>query len=398
MKKKIAVLFIITILMLGTSLGAVSTVVFSSEVEEDEEHNYNDYENETKTKDEEYNHSDYRNETKTDDDDEEKETDEVEHPHEEEDIEEEKPIECKEDDDGDLRISSEDNLIKFEKEAPQIRFKYVANETEIEFEADDFSLIEFVDKNNDNEIQSDEIKQKLEFDEIAWTFNYTRMTKGNNTIITVTYYANSTDYEIALIMKIYQRRVTESFTAWDATIVYDVDGGADEVKFDLIISRWGWRAESSKLALLMELESEAEGDVTLESASVDEDQIAIKLNGIKIKVGWVKKAKIVAADDSEEFVNVTVSYKSLDIELEDSEFELELDVYFIYPNFGENKLIHDPSIGIEDELLRYVFTLITPEFLLGTAIAATAITVIAFAFTRRKKKLQPLKTAASLAP
>jgi hypothetical protein len=371
MKKTLATLFIVA-LMLGASLSAVSMVAASPEEGDEPEANSKMTEHE-------------------------EETAETEHSHEEEDEEEGMEL-GSEEDESYLRVTSEDNTIRFETEKPRMRFRYVTNETEIEFEANDFVLIEFVDENNDGIPQEDEmVKPRLEFDEISWEFNYTKAVVENNTILTVTYYANATEYEIALVMRVYQRRVTENSTAWNATIVYDVDGGADEVKFDLIVSRWTWVDESSQLALLMELESEVEGEVALESASVDKDQIAIKLDSIKIKVGWVKKAKVVAADGSEEFVNVTVAYKSLDIELEWSEVELELDVYFVYPYFGENKLIHDPSIGIEDDPLLYVFNLITPEILLGTAITATAVAVAAITFTRRRKKLPPLETTTPLA-
>jgi hypothetical protein len=359
MKKIVAALFIM-VLMLSASLNVVSMVAASNEDDNDRE-----------------------------------KTAETEHSHEEEDREEEMEIVSEEDDAGNLNITSEDNSIKFEKEEPQMHFKYASNETEIKFEANDFAIIEFVDENNDGAVQSEEIKKKLEFDEISWNFTHEKTVENNNTIITVTYYTNTTEYEIALVMRVFQRRVTEYATTLNTTLVFDVDGGADEVKFDLIVSRWTWVDESSKLALLMKLESEAEGDVTLESASIDEDQIAIKLDSIKLKVGWVKKA-IVASEGAEELVNVTVSYKSFEIETEESETELELNVYFIYPYFGESKLIHDPSVGIEDDSLLYVFTLITPEILLGTAIITIAIAVAAVAFTRRKMKPQ-LNTTAPIA-
>lgn len=367
-------LFVVA-LMLGASLSAVSMAAASSEEEEREHEAYG----EMRTEDEE-------------------ETRESEHSHEEKDVEEEIEIGSQEDDEGDLHIISNDNSIKFEKEEPRLRFKYIKNETEIKFEANDFSLIEFVDENNDGIPQKDEkVKPQLKFDEISWDFNYTKTVVENNTILTVTYYTNTTEYEIALVMRVYQRRVTESSTTWNATIVYGVDGGADEVKFDLIVSRWTWANASSQLALFMELESEVEGKVVLESASVDKDQIAIKLDSIKIKVGWIKKAKIVTAEGAEEFVDVAVAYKSLEIELEESEVELELDVYFVYPHFGENKLIHDPSIGIEDDPLLYRFTLITPEILLGTAITAIALVGVAIALSRRKEKLPPLRGTMSAA-
>jgi len=322
---------------------------------------------------------------------------ETEHSKEEEDIEEE--MEAAEDEEGDLHINSDDNAIKFERDEPEVRFKYnVTAENMTEFEAGDFALVEFKDLNNDSKVQGDEIRRKLEFEEIPWNFTYTRSVEANNTVITVTYYANATEYEITLVMRIYQRRVTVTSTTGNATLIFDIDGGADEVKFDLIVSRWNWVDESSKLALLMELKSEVKGDVTLESISQIKDQIAVLLDSVKIKLSWVKKAKIVAADGSEKFVNVTVAYKSIELEQELSEIELELEVYFIYPYFGQSKLIHDPSIGIEDDPLRFIFSLLTPELLLGTAVTAAAITAVAFGFSRRKKKLPSLGKVPATTP
>ena len=56
------------------------------------------------------------------------------------------------------------------------------------------------------------------------------------------------------------------------------------------------------------------------------------------------------ANRTSEFVDVTVAYKSMEIEIEKGETSLELEVNFTYPYFGTNKLIHDPTIGIEDDL------------------------------------------------
>lgn len=356
MKKTIATLLLISALIMGALLYSINGIRASPEIEIEDE------EDEEKMRETEHFYDG------------------------EEDEEEEMEIKSEEDDEKNLNITSKDNTIKFERNDPKIHFKYVANGTKVEFEAEDFALIEFVDKNNDSKVQDGEVKQKLKFNEIAWIFNYTKIAEGNNTIITVTYYANSTTYEITLRMKIYQRRVTEVFTVQNTSFSYNVDGGADEVKFDLIIDRWTWMNEQNKLALFMEVESEIKGKVELESASINEERITIKLDHVKIKVGWIKKAKILTTNGTEELIDVSVAYKSIEFEFGKSESELELDIYFIYPYFGEKKLVHDPSIGIEDDLLLNVFNLITPEVLLGTAITATAVLAIGTVLARRRKK------------
>jgi hypothetical protein len=304
-----------------------------------------------------------------------------------------------------IRIESEDSRIRLETEKPKIRFEYyVNNETEVEIRARFRSLIEFADLNNDSQIQDDEVLQELDLKDINWTFTYEKTTEGNNTLIRAVYHANSTAYEIMIVARAYQRAVTETDTTENATLVYDVDGGADEAKFDIIITRWTWISNQSQLAVLMKAEAkvEVEGAITEESAGVDEKQITLKANDVKIKIAWVTKAKIIWPDGSETLENVTVTYKSWKVERvweEDGEEEIGVDlkVYFIYPNFGNGKLVHDPSIGFEDDLIRYIFTLITPETLLGTAITATAIAVSAITFTRRRKKLKPLETTTPLA-
>lgn len=387
MRKMFATLLIV-LLVLGVSISIVDLASGSPSDEDIKDAGVEDGDSE-KAED-----AEKTGEAKDDADDVEEETKATEHSREEEDEEERKELSYEKDEEDDLHIMSDDNEIEFEREKPQIHFKYLLpNKTEVKFEADDFALIEFLDRDGDNQIGDNETLKKLKFgDNLLWSFNYSSSVENNNTIITVTYYLNTTEYEIWLVMRVYQKRV-----ALNDTLVFDVDGGADEVKFDLIIDRWTWANESSKLALLMELESEVEGAVALESASINEDQILIKLDSVKIKVSWVKKATIFAADGNEEVVNVTVAYKSTEIELEASEIEMELEVYFIYPHFGQGKLVHDPSIGIEDDPLMYIFNLVTPELLLGTAITATVVAAVAFGFSRRKKKLPSLgKVPASM--
>jgi hypothetical protein len=302
-----------------------------------------------------------------------------------------------------IRIESEDSRVKLEMEKPEIRFKYyVDNETEVEIRGRFRSLIEFVDLNNDSKIQDGEVLWVLDLRDINWTFTHEKIAEENNTVIRAVYHANSTAYEIMIVARVYQRAVTETDTAENRTLVFDVDGGADEAKFDIIITRWTWISNQSQLAVLMKAEAkvEVEGAITEESAGVDEKQITLDVDDVKIKkikITWVTKAKVVWPDGSETFEDVTVTYKSWKVERvweEDGEeeFGVDLKVYFIYPNFGKGKLIHDPSLGFEDDLLRYIFTLITPETLLGTAITATAIAVAAIVFTRRRKRLKAIET------
>jgi len=314
---------------------------------------------------------------------------EIEHADEEEDDEEDEELEMEEVEEGNLQVASEDNIIEFKKDEPKLEFEYFAEGTEIRFEAKDFALVEFCNS---------DIKRWLKFDEIDWDVTFDKTDEGD---VTVTYYASSDEdgYEITLVMHVYQRSTIGSSTTQEGTVVFDVDGGGDEVKFDLIVSRWTWdsdsNADSSKLALYMKVETEAEGQIALESAGVSEDKIAINLDDIEIKIAWVTEAEIVS-DGIKESVDVNVDYRSGEIKFDEEEVGLELEVYFKYPYFGENELVHDPSIGIEDDPVLYVFTLITPELLIGTGITAIAIVAAAIALTRRRKLSLLERTALSL--
>jgi len=310
---------------------------------------------------------------------------EIEHADEEEDEEEDEELEMEEDEEGNLQVASEDNTIEFKKDEPKLEFEYFAEGTEIKFEAKDFALVEFYNS---------DIKRWLKFDEIDWDVTFDKTDEGD---VTVTYYASSDEdgYEITLVMHVYQRSTIGSFATQEGTVVFDVDGGGDEVKFDLIVSQWAWSpdsdADSSKLALYMKVETEAEGQIALESAGMSEDKIGINLDDIEIKIAWVTEAEIVS-DGSKESVDVSVDYRSGEIKFDEEEVGLELEVYFKYPYFGENELVHDPSIGIEDDPVLYVFTLITPELLIGTGITAIAIVAAAIALTRQKR-LSSLESA-----
>jgi hypothetical protein len=313
----------------------------------------------------------------------------IEHVSEEEDEEEDNEIEVSEEDD-ELRIKSKDSDLRLDKESPKIKFKYyVNNDTEVEVKARFRALIEFIDLNEDGKIQDEEVLQELDLGDIAWAFTYQETTEENNKLLEAVYYANLTTYEIMIVARTYQRAVVETDAAENTVLVFDIDGGADEAKFDIIILRWMWVSNQSQLALLMKAEAglEVEGAITEESAGVDEKQITLQADGVKIKITWVTKAKIIRPDSSEAFENVTVTYKSVEVEREweehEEEVEVELKVYFVYPNFGKGKLIHDPSIGVEDDPLLSTFTLINRELLLGLGIMVMIMTMAMISLGRR---------------
>ena len=296
-------------------------------------------------------------------------------------------------------VLTQDNKVEFSKNKPKVEVYYISNKGSMKFEATRFMLVEF---------SGSKVLKVVKFDEIAWTSKFETRKEGDNTIVIVTYYANSSDYEIVLVMYVAQKPLAMSLSSRNATIVFTIAGGADEVKFDLIVKRWSWvGGASSKLALVMKMESEFKGEVYLRSTTIDEDQIIVKLDGFGVEIAWVRMAEIRDQSGNSTFVNVTVSYRSMELKANPDKVGLELTVNFTYPYFGSSQLIHDPSIGIVKDISEVlpsqqptttqamiqpsvqntstIFDLITPELLAGTAMV-TVIVMLGFLLISRVRR------------
>ncbi len=202
-------------------------------------------------------------------------------------------------------------------------------------------MVEFEDSNNDGRIQDEEIIQILRLDDIKWTVSQEEEILGEGSkVIKVTYSAESLNYAISIVVRVYESISIEFFRSDEKTIVYSVDGGAREVKFDLILTRWPWQSPDSQLAMRMDLEAEIDGgEVSLEEVNDDENRLVLSSQGVDLKVKWITKASLEQVDGLTSIVDVVMAYK-ID--------EGELRVDFIYPNFEDSVLIHDPSIGLID--------------------------------------------------
>ena len=224
------------------------------------------------------------------------------------------------------------------------RITYVVTDEEgreVEFSSIIRSLVEFEDRDNDGRIQDEEILQILGLDDITWTVSQEEEIIGEGSkVIKVTYSAESLNYAISIILRVYESTTIEFFRSDEKTVVYSVDGGAREVKFDLIITRWPWQSTDSQLAMRMDLEGEVdEGVVAIDEVSDDENRLVLSSQGVDLKVKWITKASLEQVDGLTRIVDVVTAHK-ID--------EGELRVDFIYPNFGDSILIHDPSVGLID--------------------------------------------------
>ncbi len=236
-----------------------------------------------------------------------------------------------------VQVDSDKYRVKLNLEIPRIVYSVKQGEKSAEFLSRIYSLVEFNDKNEDKAIQDGESLQRLVFSDIKWDAEY----KEEKSVIVVTYRAQSERYDISLILRIYQDSSIEFFKNDQKTVVYSVDGGAREVKFDLVVTKWPWMSNSSSLALRIRTQAETKGELKVEKISDDEHKMVFDAQGLLVKVKWVPKAIVQESDGVQRIVDVGLGHR-VDQALK------ELDVDFVYPNFRGLVLLHDPSIGVAE--------------------------------------------------
>lgn len=279
---------------------------------------------------------------------------------------------------GNITISSKDNKVDFGSSRPCVEFTYTRNNTKVKFEIEDFVFIEFKDLNGNGQIDSDEVLQQISSKDLSWISNVSKNTFDNNTEIVISYYTNSSNLELELIMHIYNYSVLQNATIGNKTVTIKVDGGADQIKYDFIVYRWPWMSNESKLALYNKIEIKIGSGVSLKSINADEDVISVDLGVVNVMVSWIKYATV---DGSP--VNVSTYYRSLEIESGNGSASLELKVFFVYPYFGDGILVHDPSIGVVKEFLSIVPQVFTIDTLLILGAAVLMVTAVATVLARK---------------
>ena len=318
--------------------------------------------------------------------------------HEIEDEEEEHEL-CMIDEEDKVRIMSEDNEIEFRKEEPRLRFEYITEDGyEIKFRVRFKEIYEFVDIDGNGKLDSGEKVFDIDLEDLPWNVELRNGTyiEINCTWYEITYSYISEDFNIEFVMHVYQKSVNMT------------DGGADEVKIDIIINKWNWHDNNSLLAILtkMEIEVETEGEVQeLTSPEANETGIYMKTaSDLFIKYEWMNEILV----DDEVSSIVAAYYKKVEIEQEmeqeenvtEQEVELEVAIFTVYPHF--ETLRHDPSVGIEDDpkdiqqILQQINVslqwYIQPKMLVMIGILATAIVGIAAILKKNhKSNLKTLK-------
>ena len=225
------------------------------------------------------------------------------------DPEEDKKPELEEHEDS-IVIKSDDNKIIFKTDKPKLRFEYYTeNGTEVEFEVMFYKIYEFVDENSNGRVDSGEKQFAQDLEDFEWRINLTTYSDAetNNTWYQITYSYTSETLNITLVMYVFQKATEYA------------DGGADEVKIDIYISKSDWKSEDSLLAICAKMELEVEDNISEISPpfSAEEGIYLETITGQFIKYEWTKTIQV----DGNESTIISSYYKKMELEYEAEEEE-----------------------------------------------------------------------------
>ena len=291
-------------------------------------------------------------------------------------------LDASEDNEGNTLITSSEGYLTMSALAPSIEFNYPVNDTSFDFDVGFMSFIEFIDVNNDNLPQENEILQTLEFEDSAWNKTLQIQSLNGNQEVNIIYSAKAVSYDIILEMVVYEDPTLVSTSLANTTVVFGIDGAAMETKITVIVNDWPWSSNKSQLGLEMIVDVAAEGTVSEKSTQQGNlVQILFNASSAIVKTEWLTKAKVMTPDGFESVVNVETGF-----ELEHKQAATSLKIYFVYPNFEGSKLEHDPNIGLEWLYFPIVFVPILSSLWLslGSAITVTILAVTVLLISRRR--------------
>jgi len=236
-------------------------------------------------------------------------------------------------------VQAQGHNVTFGKSSPYLTYTMYGTNGKGGFEANLFALIEFADSDGDDEIDEGEVVKVLPFGSLDWTSGEQKTTRGEETTLEVWYHFRDPDYDFLILMKTFEAPVIGHFSSGNDTVVYFVDGNANDVKLDLIVNQWPWSSQASELALRVFVAPKEQGSIETRRVGMDEEWVVVSSGGGTVRVRAVTKAEVQQAEDlSSRLVDAKMIYKPL------SNGEIMVD--FVYPNFGENILYHDPEFGV----------------------------------------------------
>lgn len=419
--KKILVAVLIAVLVLGTCLSLVAAspvlhILSDDDEQESEEENINaesvepdedDEDEETSDREEDENGGDRDEDddgTEEEDEDAEELGDQAHEGSEDDDTdkakEENENTNKDDDEDGveddtesreerELKIETSERTAKVESE---IETEYMENKLEIHFKAEEGISIE-LKYENETETQEEEIEAELELevrfltmveyidndqsgsltegDTTVQTVNLAKLEYSRPEVTAITSADNEPGYRFESVGTLNNFRF--NITAVIFSTYALVDGAMvspTETKITINITDFPFQNNTSAIALQINAVSEMEIEKETETT---ESEIEIKSENATGYFSWENWAIV----DGVKAVNHSFT-----------SYEEGTLINLCYPQ-GKS-IIHDPKLGVGIKLLpvlEYVFTLITPELVVGTGIMALAITVVATGLSRGKKPL-----------
>lgn len=249
------------------------------------------------------------------------------------------PLEFSRDDSGNLVAAAENHLVTIQRSHPALSYSVEGNGGAASFEANVFALIEFADSDGDNEIDEDEIVEVLQLQSLDWTHvqqNTTRQQEADRSI-EAWYHFQSSERNLWIALKVFEAPTLQHFSVGDDMLMWFVDGNARDVKLDLIVEKWTWTSLKAKLALRLLVSPKEEGVIQTREVGISERWVGISYQNATVRIKSMMKA-VVFEGSQRSLVDVAMESR----ELPGGEIQVDL----VYPNFGENRLVHDPSLGI----------------------------------------------------
>lgn len=246
------------------------------------------------------------------------------------------PLEVSSDDLGNLVAAAGNHFVTIQRSHPALSYSVEGNDGIASFEANVFALIEFADYDGDNVIDEDEIVEVLQLQSLDWTHvqqNTTRIKKS----IEAWYHFQSSEHNLWIALKVFEAPTLQHLSVEDEILMWFVDGNARDVKLDLIVEKWTWTSPNNQLALRLLVSPKEEGVVRTREVGISERWIGISYENATVRIKSMMKAVIF---EGSQRLLVDVAMESRD--LPGGEIQVDL----VYPNFGDNRLVHDPSLGI----------------------------------------------------
>jgi len=124
----------------------------------------------------------------------------------------------------------------------------------------------------------------------------------------------------------------EQFTGFDMKIVNHIDlENTTSLKFDIYMANWPFKNENNSLSLRWDL------TWTNENITRSEEDEGIYLSLANETIGYFSYVSTVQIGNETEIINTTTHYNTT---------SKAVQIYFSYPNFLDQELIHDPEIGV----------------------------------------------------